>query len=135
PAASAAGRVHGASQAAVDQNPPATHRRGYARAIRWDVRVTTIFSGFVTGGDVRDAVEATVRLWIDDYLGVVAAHDGRDALPTFRSYAPALDLDHFVEDQLPSCVIVAPGMSDVPRLKADGSYVGTWSVGVGAVVS
>lgn len=99
--------------------------------------VTTDFFGkVVTGKDLRLAVVATLKKWMPTYLALISQHDGRaTALPGFRSYVASLDTDKFVEDQLPSCVVVAPGTFDEPVRRGDNSYDIVWSLGVGVIVS
>lgn len=96
----------------------------------------SVFRPIVTGGMVERAVRDTVKRWSRDYLAEVGFQNGRGrgALPNFRSYVPALDLEKFTEDQVPSCVIVAPGTLSEP-VKHRSAYYATWQVGVGCVVS
>lgn len=95
-----------------------------------------LFGKIVTGKDVRAAVEATMRKWMPTYLEAVSLHHGRETiLPNIRSYVSSFDTDRFSEEQVPSCVIVAPGTFDEPTRRADWSYDVTWSVGIGVVVS
>lgn len=96
----------------------------------------TVYQQIITGHHVERAVRDTVRLWTPDYLAEVAEQNGRARgdLPTFRSFLPALDLDRFSEDQIPSCVIVSPGTFEKPRRRATAWDV-RWAVNVGCVVS
>jgi hypothetical protein len=95
-----------------------------------------VFQPIITGADVEVAVRDHIRRWARDYLGEIAFRSGRarGALPVFRSYLPALDLDKFTEDQVPACVIASPGTLVQP-VKRRGTYYTTWQVGVGCVVS
>lgn len=90
----------------------------------------------VTGHDVEAAMEATVRLWSPDYLAEVAEQSSRARgdLAPFRSYVHMVDLAKYNEDQIPTCVIVAPGTVDTPE-RHSGDYDAPWGVGLGAVVS
>lgn len=94
------------------------------------------FGALVTGLEVRAAVKSTVQLWVRDYLGEVARSSGRTSedLRPFRSYVSSIDLDKFESDQLPACVIVAPGLLEQPELHKQ-NYNTRWGVGVGIVVS
>lgn len=96
----------------------------------------TLYGTIITGKHVRAAVEATLKRWMPDYIGEVARRNGKAAgdLPNFRSYSSVLEPDKFTEDQLPSCVIVAPGLFGEPHRRGTGRYEADWSVGVGAVV-
>lgn len=98
--------------------------------------MTSPFGQILTGDDVQDAIESTIRLWIKDYLAEVADHSGRARgdLPVFRSYARKIDLSKFEEDQIPACIIVAPGTMQDPTKNSRGIDA-RWSAGVGAIVS
>ena len=95
-----------------------------------------VFGPVVTGADVRSAARATIQLWSPDYLAEISERSGRErgALPRFRSYVSALDLDKFDEDQVPACVIVAPGLISQPR-KHGAQWEASWALSVGCVVS
>ena len=95
-----------------------------------------VYGQIITGADVREAVEATLRAWMPAYLGEIAAVRGksRGDLPTFRSYQSATSVDSWPEDQLPACIIVAPGLAGPPE-KHGSEYTATWSVGVATVNS
>lgn len=95
------------------------------------------FGPIVTGGDVRAAVEATVRLWQYDYLGELAVKSDRPRgeLAMLRTFIPAADVDKLEEDQLPALVIVAAGTAEVPVKKGDGTLDARWSVGLSPIVS
>lgn len=93
-----------------------------------------VFGPIITGKDVREAVVVMIKRWEPTYRALI--NDRYDkALPAFRSYVAAVDLDKMVEDQVPSCVVVAPGLMDVPERHARDGYVARWAVGVGVVVS
>jgi hypothetical protein len=93
-----------------------------------------VFGRIVTGISVQKAMDNTVRLWAADYLAEVASQEGRQALPNFRSYVGQLDPALFQPEQLPSCVIVAPGLAEKPRRHAT-TYTAKWAVGVVCIVS
>ncbi len=99
---------------------------------------TNLFGPIVTGKQVRAAMKDHIVRWSPTYLAELGRGDGRDggALPLFRSYSSLLDMPdgRFVEDQMPSCVIVAPGLIERPT-KRSGRYTVRWAVNVGAVVS
>jgi hypothetical protein len=102
------------------------------------VSATNLFGPIVTGKNVRTAMLDTVRRWFPTYVAELSRLDERaaEALPLFRSYASALDMPdgRFVEEQMPSCVVVAPGLITEPE-RHGGFYVATWAVSVGAVIS
>lgn len=97
-----------------------------------------VFGPIITGKNVRLAMRDHLKLWMYTYLAEVGRGDGRAGqdLPRPRSWVSSLDLQDgkFSEDQMPSCVIVAPGMVEEPR-KQGGLYICRWAVAVGFVVS
>lgn len=97
-----------------------------------------VFGTIVTGKQVRGAMRSHLQQWLPTYLAEISRGDDRagDALPLPRSWVSALDLvdGKFTEDQMPSCVIVAPGLLEDPR-KQGGVYICRWAVAVGFVVS
>lgn len=98
--------------------------------------MTTIYQPIITGHDLEAAARDHLMLWSPDYLAEVGFQSGRARgdLAAFRSFLPALDLDKFAEDQVPSCVIVAPGLAEQP-VKHGTKYRVRWQIGVGCVVS
>lgn len=99
---------------------------------------SNVFGPIVTGKQVRTAMRNHLRTWMPTYLPEIGREDGRsgDALPQFRSWVSALDLPEgkFTEDQMPSCVIVAPGMTEEP-VKQGQIFICRWAVSVGVCVS
>lgn len=97
-----------------------------------------LFGAIVTGKQVRRAMEAHLKAWFPSYIAEVGRSDGRGGgdLPLFRSYSSLLDMPdgRYVEDQMPSCVIVAPGLLQQPT-KHRGLYIARWAVNVGAIIS
>lgn len=89
----------------------------------------------VTGTQVRAAMEATIRLWFPAYAFEIPRQQGSaTGLLPFRSFNAAMDMSSRIEDQVPACVIVAPGLSAKP-IKHGRVYEATWTCGVGCVVS
>lgn len=96
----------------------------------------SIFGPVVTGQDVVEAAVATIKRWSPDYLAEIAAHSGRARgdLPAFRSYVPMIDLNKFSEDQVPACIVIAPGTIETP-VKRSKQVQARWGLGIGCVVS
>lgn len=96
----------------------------------------SVFQTIITGRHVEAAVRDHCQRWSPDYVAEVSEQSGRDRcdLPAFRSYLPALDLDKFEEDQVPACVIVAPGTLRQPERRGTLYYV-TWQLSIGCIVS
>jgi hypothetical protein len=97
-----------------------------------------IFGPIVTGRNVRKAMESHLKLWFPTYIAEIARAEGIDPneVPLFRSWVSALDLPEgkFEEHQMPSCVIVAPGILTEPE-KRGGLVIARWAVSVGCVVA
>lgn len=97
-----------------------------------------IFGPIVSGRQVRRAMHDHLKLWVPSYLAELARVEGYDpaTMPGFRSWVSALELPEgkFEEHQMPSCVIVAPGLLTEPE-RAGGGMIATWAVSVGCVVS
>lgn len=99
------------------------------------------FGDYVTTNDVLAAVRSTIQKWSATYLAEMARHDRQnpslqfEALPDFASFPSALDISEFVEEQLPSCIIVVPGVPTKPRRQGNGLYTADLGVGIGVAVS
>lgn len=97
-----------------------------------------LFGPIVTGRQVRRAMHAHLQLWFPTYIAEVARSEGYApaTMPGFRSWVSALDMPEgkYEEHQMPSCVIVAPGLLTEP-LNQGGGMTATWAVSVGCVVS
>jgi hypothetical protein len=86
---------------------------------------------------VEAAMTATIKRFAPDYLAEVAEQSGRarGELELFRSYVTYVDLTKYNEDQIPTCVVTAPGTSETPARERGSRYMAPWGVGVGCVVS
>lgn len=97
-----------------------------------------VFGRIVTGKVVRTAMTNHLKNWSPTYLAEVARAEGQDpaTLPGFKSWVSAIELDEgkFEEHQMPSCVVVAPGILNEPE-KRGGVYIARWAVSVGCVVA
>lgn len=96
-----------------------------------------MFGPIVSGRDVRLAMVAHLKKWFPTYLAEVCRNANRDPekVPGFRSWVSALDIeDRYEEHQLPSCLVVAPGLLTDPE-KMSGKWQAVWSVSVAAVVA
>jgi hypothetical protein len=98
----------------------------------------SIFGTIITGRGVRLAMQNHLQLWFPSYIAEVSRSEGFDpaTMPLFRSWVSALEMPDgkYEEHQMPSCVIVAPGLLGEPE-KRGGKAIATWAVSVGCVVS
>lgn len=94
------------------------------------------YGTIVTEAQVRNAVKEHLRIWSPAYLAEIARRAGLDAaaLPPFRSFITSTEPDSWPEDQLPTCVVIAPGLLGEPA-RHGRTYSARWAVGVGVVVS
>lgn len=100
----------------------------------------SVFGGLVHGGIVEQAVGDTLKLWFPTYLREVERQHDRDqlALPAPRSYQLVSESDdptRWLEDQLPSIIVMCPGFAEQPRHAGSGAYDARYSVSVAAIVS
>lgn len=93
----------------------------------------SVYGRIVTEGQVRQAVQNTIRRWEETYRAEVSRQTGL-ALPPLRSYGTGIDADT-PASQFPACVIVAPGIVGEPDRRGDGTHDVTWGIGVGVVVA
>lgn len=88
--------------------------------------------------DLRQAIGATIELWIETYLAAVerAYELEPRTLPAPRGYLFKDDerLDKRPEKQTPTIVILSPGSKKKPSREGDGMYRASWQVNVAAVV-
>lgn len=96
----------------------------------------SLFGEIITSEQIRQAASDVISDWSQTYLAEIGRQTGREAgdLPDFRSIIAANDNDSWLEDQLPSCVVICPGMLDEPR-KHGTRYEARWALGIGVVVS
>lgn len=98
----------------------------------------TIFGNYVTGDDVEQWTLETVQLWFDTYLKEFELHKGEaiGSIPRPNSYLIAEDVEREGTDQLPTVVVVSPGLNgDQPLADGEGNYRAWWRIGVGIFAS
>lgn len=97
--------------------------------------MTSQIGAVVTGIQVEDAITASIKKWMPTYLAEVAAQNGkaRTDMPMYRSYRGRLAIDRDAGDQMPSCIVVAPGIANTTT--SGGKISASWSVAIGSVVS
>jgi hypothetical protein len=98
------------------------------------------FGPYVTTMDVIVAVRSTIQKWSATYLAEMSRHDQQDPsiqweeLPDFASWPSSLDISEFVEEQMPSCIIVVPSIAS-PRKGGDGIFEAQLDVSIGVAVT
>jgi hypothetical protein len=78
----------------------------------------------------------TLKKWLPVYLPEVERQLGRPLqMPQPKTYTTRRKFAKFPEDQLPTIIVVSPGLDDDPNEEGDGSYRATWRIHIGCVVS
>jgi|SRR5215831_568656 len=106
----------------------------------------SIFDEIAVTDDLEHAVLDTLKNWFPTYIREVelqspAAPDPRniplDSLPLPRAYLTVDELDREAANQMPSIVVVSPGLSgrSVPLQEGDGSFNVPFSIAVGVFVT
>jgi hypothetical protein len=97
----------------------------------------SVFGSIITGTQLEDAAEATIKLWVADYVAELERITGRDvgsiALP--RSYGRVNHFDKKPEEQTPAVILISPGLTDPPERDGDGTWSAWFGLSIGVVVS
>lgn len=97
-----------------------------------------IFGAIKIASDLEEAVVTTLRSWWPVYARELEIQHNitQDALPLPRSFLTAARVEREAADQLPSIVVVSPGLSGTrPMREGDGTYRVYFMLGVGAFVA
>lgn len=97
----------------------------------------TSFGRIVIADEVRDAVVAHAVAWLPTYLAELERQRGLapEAVPRLRSIAKHNELTRWPEEQLPSLLAIAPGISEEPAKQGRGLVTATYVVGLSIVCS
>lgn len=100
--------------------------------------MTDIFGAIKVADDLEQAAIDTLSSWFPVYIRELEVQHGiaLDALPLPRSYLTADRVDRSNADQLPSVVVVSPGLSGRrPQQEGDGTFRCSFSLGIGVFVA
>lgn len=99
--------------------------------------MSNLFGQIITPGQVEQAVAATLKLWMDDYLGEIERVEGYvpGTIERPLDVITRSQFDHWPEEQVPFLLVMTSGMAGQPERHAQGSYHASWLVGVACVVS
>lgn len=91
----------------------------------------------VSGRDVELAALAMLKRWTPTYLAEAERQTGRDpkALPRMRSWTTTNEFEKWPEDQLPSVLLISPGLAEPPSPDGRGYYRAKFSLGLAVIVS
>lgn len=98
----------------------------------------SVFGPLISGYDVEQRVQDTLKFWLDTYLQEREFRTGRDCGSVARpkSWRTIRTFDEMnPEDQTPFIAIVSDGLAHEPVAEGDGSYIANWVIGVGVVIS
>lgn len=102
----------------------------------------SIFGDFITDWQVKRQVVNHLREWMPDYLpharrqGEEVWGEAFSDFPLPRDYTIVpREPDRWVEDQLPAILVVSTGPTDKPAKNGDGTYRGTFGIGIAAICS
>ena len=97
-----------------------------------------IFGQIISANELETAVIDTLNSWFKTYARELEIQLDlpQDALPMPRSFITVDKIDRGNKDQLPSIVVVSPGLAGkAPKQEGDGTFTANFSVGVGIFVS
>lgn len=98
--------------------------------------MSDIFGPIFMAAALEQAVIDTIKKWVDLYIKEVQLQYAISGnIPVPKSYTTRRTFDKFPEDQLPTCIVVSPGLANEPREEGDGNFKAEWEFHVGCVVS
>lgn len=73
--------------------------------------------------------------WMTAYIAEIERQLGLDpkTIPVIKSYVTANEFRKWPEEQTPAILVVSPGLTDPPKKEGDGTYRGSFSLGVAAI--
>lgn len=97
----------------------------------------SLFDPIFVAATLEQAVIDTLVKWFPLYIREIERQEelpmGKVPIP--RSYTTRRTFEKFAEDQLPTVIIVSPGLDGDPMQEGDGRYRAIWRMHVGVVVS
>lgn len=98
----------------------------------WPPLAPDLFGDLVTGGDVRDAVKATIQLWHPTYVAEINSRKGLSLLD-FEDFDVRPEFRTLASNNSPACMVTCRGTSGKPRRGGDGTIGVPWTVEVDIV--
>lgn len=97
----------------------------------------TILQNIVDASVLINGLQKHLERWIPTYLAEIDEQRGlseRGFTEIPRSFQIVPKFDNPLQDQLPAMLIVCPGNKEPPTKRGDGSFEGTYGVGIAALV-
>lgn len=95
----------------------------------------SIFGPIIDGHTIEGWATAHLELWLPTYIAEVARQRDVPIPPNPRSYVTVNEFDRWPEHQIPTCIVVSPGLADQPAKAGDGRYRATWVLGIAIIAS
>jgi hypothetical protein len=97
--------------------------------------MSSIFKDIITRQEVEQAAMITLQTWLDTYLAEVERQKGLAvrSLPRPRSWMRRNEFEHWPEDQIPSIIVISPGIAEPPTGTGSGAFRANWLLGVAVV--
>lgn len=97
----------------------------------------TIFGPLLSTWNVDQAVLATLRTWLNEYLAEVERQNAVPQKtiprpPSEESFRRGLDFEYYEEDDLPAVIVVSKPSGE-PDVQGNGDYIQRYEVKVGCV--
>jgi hypothetical protein len=94
--------------------------------------MSDVFGNFFVASQLEEEAIAALRKWFPTYLRHL---EGQLSLPVGGLKAPPVytnrnSLDMISGDDMPTCVVISPGLLDEPITREVGNYTASWSLGV-----
>lgn len=100
--------------------------------------MTSVFGEIFVASTLKVNMRDTIIKWFPSYLRHVEREVGweREPLDVPYSYENRDTFEVESGEQMPKCVIISPGLYDVPQvIEGDGYYTATWQIGVGIAIA
>lgn len=97
----------------------------------------TIFGAIKDGTHVEAAMIEHLENWQLTYLAEVERQNGLEPrfLPPMRSFVTVKEFDKWPEEQLPACIVIAPGLAEPAVADGEGKFRSKWMLGIAVICS
>lgn len=97
----------------------------------------SVFKTILTGSEVELGVIATLKEWMPTYLRELELQLGRieNKIPPPIMYTQTTEIEDINFDQLPTALVVSPGLGGTPMADGEGTYRAPFVIGVAVICS